>query len=124
MAYICVPLRCGLCRFNIDDGSKVVVGAYRGPTCRNLLTGVVTIDGIFFDTHESSPLVELPDYTYIECADASCERVCEHSDKQMMGCHSECYDLTTAEWRAGFFRITAPKFEPPATEDERRIRWL
>ncbi|KAG7103618.1 hypothetical protein HYQ44_017706 [Verticillium longisporum] len=60
MAYICVPLRCGLCRFNIDDGSKVVV---------------VTIDGIFFDTHESSPLVELPDYTYIECADASCERV-------------------------------------------------
>ncbi|KAI8625595.1 hypothetical protein F5Y19DRAFT_489415 [Xylariaceae sp. FL1651] len=101
--HFCIPLRCGLCRFDLVRDVDV------------------TPDGRFV-TFPFPPWNFVDDDSIYE----PCYPGCLHDGQRLMGCHVDCiqrgisYSLPIPE----LFNATAYAYSPSPGEDLRRLRWM
>ncbi|EAQ93338.1 hypothetical protein CHGG_01573 [Chaetomium globosum CBS 148.51] len=95
----CLIPRCAFCRFKVEEGDEVIVISERFRFSRKVL-----IEGI----------------GYVPCSDG-----CQCSTyERAFGCHSNCLELVPFRLRSAIANSTSYQYEPPQTEEERRVRWL
>ncbi|KAH6856152.1 hypothetical protein B0I37DRAFT_366685 [Chaetomium sp. MPI-CAGE-AT-0009] len=96
----CIPQRCGLCRFILENGEMIVI---------------VGTDGMVISE-------EHPFHKNLFCLE--CAVGCPRYGRQGIGCHPGCLGLVRSELRSAFLEATSYRYQPPPIEDERRLRWL
>ncbi|KAL2174926.1 uncharacterized protein P884DRAFT_207934 [Thermothelomyces heterothallicus CBS 202.75] len=101
----CIPRRCGLCRFILDDGDTIVVVGRNGM--------------VVSQEHPFRTVMDEDDMFCVKCGDG-----CPHDGEQAAGCHPGCLALVPSESRSAFIKATSYRYQPPPAEDERRTRWL
>ncbi|KAL2159726.1 hypothetical protein VTH06DRAFT_2295 [Thermothelomyces fergusii] len=101
----CVPRRCGICRFVLDDGELFVV----------VRDGKVVSRELSFR--------RWVDEEDIRCSE--CRNGCPHQfSEPAVGCHPECLGFVPPESLSAFIEATSYRYQPQTIEDKRRIRWL
>ncbi|KUI59960.1 hypothetical protein VP1G_07184 [Cytospora mali] len=100
---ICLPRRCGLCRFGLDDYEEIVVYRENGVIVKGLQYNLVIYDR---------------EVTYITCHGA-----CPY-DELATGCHLGCAGFVSSNVCSALIKATSYQYEPLPTQDDRRKRWL
>ncbi|KAL2017478.1 hypothetical protein VTK56DRAFT_2074 [Thermocarpiscus australiensis] len=101
----CIPRRCGLCRFTLEDGDIIVIGGR---------SGIVVSRKLRFSTVMDEEVIFC-----VVCGDS-----CLHDEEQAVGCHPGCLGLVPAESLAAVIKATSYQYQPAPAQDERRSRWL
>ncbi|KAK2059447.1 hypothetical protein LY76DRAFT_542805 [Colletotrichum caudatum] len=107
MKPVCVPPRCGVCRFGLQFGDNIVavrpLDAERSQPYEHHIVGLTDrARGMqFFECHGS----------------------CRH-DERRVACHVYCIDIISNASLLKSFTMTAYAFEPTLVTEKRRIRWF
>ncbi|KAL0929570.1 uncharacterized protein CTRU02_215469 [Colletotrichum truncatum] len=107
MKSVCVPPRCGVCRFEIQHGDSIVavrpLDSERSQPYKHSIVGFTDSD---------------PDMEFFEC----CGRC--HHDEQRVGYHVECISGISNATLSKILETTASAYDPPVIAQQRRIRWF
>ncbi|KAI1207663.1 uncharacterized protein F4807DRAFT_434089 [Annulohypoxylon truncatum] len=106
MAIVCIPPRCSFCRFEFCIGTTIVTIHKNDTLSRQFPYGT--------------------DSTHLSITYTQCHRACRHHGENgglAVACHSECIKfLPHQSWK--FSQALLYSFEPPFSQEKRRVAWL